>query len=59
MNVPRGNETTYHTQFNIYTESNVARISQENINEIRLEVTEQLSTWKDVNAYYRFFKVIS
>lgn len=48
LTVSRGDETTHHTQFNLYSESKATVLSAEELNELRTEVAKQLSTWSEV-----------
>lgn len=44
--VPRGDETTFHTQFSD-SHTSVSRLSAEETNLLRLEVEKQLSSWNE------------
>lgn len=49
MNVPRGGESTYHTQYSNLNEATGAQLTVQEINQIRGEVEKQLSVWNEVS----------
>uniref|UniRef100_A0AAR5QJL7 VWFA domain-containing protein n=1 Tax=Dendroctonus ponderosae TaxID=77166 RepID=A0AAR5QJL7_DENPD len=46
LTVSRGLESSYHTQYHLLQEKTFEKLSQEEINEVRAQVEQELSTWK-------------
>lgn len=46
LTVPRGLESSYYTQYHLLQEKNFEKLTQEEINEVRAQVEQELSTWK-------------
>lgn len=47
MNVPRGNESSYHTQYDLLSENQIDRLSSLQIQDLRSELETQLGTWNE------------
>jgi len=45
--VPRGGETTHHTQYSILSDATIPQLSIQEINQLRTEVEQQLSVWNE------------
>lgn len=48
ITVPRGNESSYHTQYEFLNENQVERLSTLQIQDLRIELETQLGMWNEV-----------
>lgn len=48
ITVPRGNESSYHTQYEFLNENQVERLSTLQIQDLRTELETQLGMWNEV-----------
>lgn len=48
VTVPRGNESSYHTQYEFLNENQVERLSTLQIQDLRTELETQLGMWNEV-----------
>lgn len=50
MTAERGGESSHFVQYNVLSDNTIPRMSPEEINRLRLEVEQQLSTWNETTS---------
>lgn len=54
VTVERGNDTTYHTHYDVLNDNNIKRLTVQEINDVRNDVERQLLAWSEVRLLFLF-----